>query len=105
MVIVVMDCGRNMNREWKVSKDPDLARWDKIFGKMELLLHLMSSIREMTNNKSYFDENCGKDIEWVSEKIEDWKKWSEILTKSDMRKANQMWKLYNGPHNVMVNNE
>ena len=105
MLIVVMDCGKNMNKEWEVSKDPDLARWDKIFGKMELLLHLMSSIREMTNNKSYFDENCGQDIEWVSEKIKDWNEWSEILTKSDMRKANQMWKLYNGPHNVMVNNE
>ena len=75
--------------------DMELVRWDKIFGKMELLLHLMSSIREMTNNKSYFDENCGKDIEWVSEKIKDWKKWSDTLTKSDMKKANQLWRLYN----------
>ena len=72
---------------------------------MEQLRQLMSIIRKLTNDKSYFDENCGQDIEWVSEKIKDWNEWSEILTKSDMRKANQMWKLYNGPHNVMVNNE
>ena len=103
MVIVVMDCGRDMNKEWKVSKDTDLSRWDKIFDKMEVLLHLMSSIREMTPHKSYFDENCGKDIEWVSEKIKDWKKWSDTLTKSDMKKANQLWKLYNGRHNVVKN--
>ena len=103
MVIVVMGCGGNMNKEWKVSKDTDLSRWDKIFDKMEVLLHLMSSIREMTPHKSYFDENCGKDIECVSEKIEDWKKWSITLTTSDMKKSNQLWRLYNGPHNVVRN--
>ena len=105
MLIVVMDCGENMNKRRNVSHHSDLPHWDKIFRKMEQLRQLMSIIRKLTNDKSNFDDNCGKDIEWVSEKIEDWKKWSEILTKSDMRKANQMWKLYNGPHNVMVNNE
>ena len=91
-----------MNKEWKVSKHSDLAHWDRMMSRMDLLLHLMTKIREMTNNKSYFDDNCGKDIEWVSEKIDDWKQWSEVLTKSDMRKANQLWKLYNGPHNVIT---
>ncbi len=80
----------------------DLAHWDRMMSRMDLLLHLMTKIREMTNNKSYFDENCGKDIDWVSEKIKDWKKWSEVLTKSDMRKTNQLWKLYNGQHNVVT---
>ena len=94
-----------MNKRRIVSNHSDLPHWDKIFRKMKQLRELMVIIRKLTNDKSYFDENCGQDIEWVSEKIEDWKKWSEILTKSDMRKANQMWKLYNGPHNVMVNNE
>ena len=105
MLIVVMDCGKNMNKKRKVSHHSYLPHWDKIFRKMKQLRELMVIIRKLTNDKSYFDENCGKDIEWVSEKIEDWKKWSDTLTKSDMRKANQLWKLYNGPHNVMVNNE
>ena len=69
---------------------------------MKQLRELMVIIRKLTNDKSYFDENCGQDIEWVSEKIKDWNEWSEILTKSDMRKANQLWKLYNGPHNVIT---
>ena len=105
MLIVVMDCGENMNKRRIVSNHSDLPHWDKIFRKMKQLRELMVIIRKLTNDKSYFDENCGKDIEWVSEKIDDWKQWSEVLTKSDMRKANQLWKLYNGPHNVMVNNE
>ena len=105
MLIVVMDCGENMNKRRNVSHHSDLPHWDKMMSRMDLLLHLMTKIREITNNKSYFDDNCGKDIDWVSEKIDDWKQWSEVLTKSDMRKANQLWKLYNGPHNVMVNNE
>ena len=103
MLIVVMDCGENMNKRRKVSRHSDLPHWDKIFRKMEQLRQLMSIIRKLTNDKSYFDENCGKDIEWVSEKIEDWKKWSITLTTSDMRKSNQLWKLYNGPHNVVKN--
>ena len=51
-----------MNKEWKVSKHSDLAHWDRMMSRMDLLLHLMTKIREMTNNKSYFDDNCGKDI-------------------------------------------
>ena len=94
-----------MNKRRVVSNHSDLPHWDKMFRKMKQLRELMVIIRKLTNDKSYFDENCGKDIEWVSEKIDDWKEWSEVLTKSDMRKANQLWKLYNGPHNVMVNNE
>ena len=94
-----------MNKRRVVSNHSDLPHWDKMFRKMKQLRELMVIIRKLTNDKSYFDENCGKDIEWVSEKIDDWKQWSEVLTKSDMRKANQLWKLYNGPHNVMVNNE
>ena len=89
MLIVVMDCGENMNKRRNVSHHSDLPHWDKIFRKMKQLRELMVIIRKLTNDESYFDENCGKDIEWVSEKIEDWKKWSITLTTSDMRKSNQ----------------
>ena len=74
MLIVVMDCGENMNKRRIVSNHSDLPHWDKMFRKMKQLRELMVIIRKLTNDKSYFDENCGKDIEWVSEKIEDWKK-------------------------------
>ena len=64
MLIVVMGCGENMNKRRKVSHHSDLPHWDKIFRKMEQLRQLMSIIRKLTNDKSYFDESTISNAEY-----------------------------------------
>ena len=83
MVIVVMDYGGNM----KGSDKPkfDLELWNKIFGKMKILLDIIER-----TNPSIDDLN----LRWVSDRIEYFNAEERLLSKEEMAKANQLWLQY-----------
>ena len=41
------------------------------------------------------------EIRWVEDRIEYWDTNDRILTKDEMLEANDLWRLYNGPINVV----
>ena len=74
---------RAVRRDCK--KPMDLGFWNKIFDKMNTLNDLIES-----TNPSIDDHN----LRWVSDRIERFNGDERILTKDEMRVANNMWKEY-----------
>ena len=68
--------------------------WSGVFKKMKTLLKLIEVIK---GNHDIDDP----DIRWVSDRIEYWDTNDRILTKDEMLEANDLWRLYNGPINVV----
>ena len=63
----------------------DLEFWNKVFGKMNILLVAIEN-----TNPSIDDHN----LRWVSDRIERFNGDERILTKDEMRVANNLWKEY-----------
>ena len=76
-----MEYGENMPKE----KQIDLEFWNKVFGKMNILLVAIEN-----TNPSIDDHN----LRWVSDRIEYFNGEERILSKDEMRVANNMWKEY-----------
>ena len=78
-----MDYGGNM----KGSDKPviNLEFWNKIFAKMNTLL-----VRIESTNPSIDDTN----LRWVSDRIEYFNGEERILTKDEMKVANNLWLQY-----------
>ena len=74
----------------------DEAFWNKIFGKMNVLLEL---ILELKGDYDIDDP----EIRWVEDRIEGWSTTDRMLNKNEMLTANLYWKKYGGPHNVVRN--
>ncbi len=83
MLIVVMDYGGNMKGSDK--KYINLDFWNKIFAKMNTLL-----VRIESTNPSIDDTN----LRWVSDRIEYFNSEERILSKDEMRVANNLWLQY-----------
>ena len=66
--------------------------WDIIFGKMK---RLGTAIEMHFGDKMNIDH---VQYRWVNDRIEYWEKEKRILTKEEMKTANDMWKIYNGLH-------
>ena len=74
----------------------NLEFWNKIFGKMNVLFDIM------TESKGNYDID-DPEVRWVTDRIEYFNSEERILTKREMRIANDLWIQYNGPHNVVRN--
>tara|TARA_Y100001938_G_scaffold141071_1_gene210297 strand:+ start:2780 stop:3013 length:234 start_codon:yes stop_codon:yes gene_type:complete len=66
--------------------------WDMMFGKMK---RLGTAIEMHFGDKMNIDH---AQYRWVNDRIEYWEKEKRILTKEEMKTANDMWKIYNGLH-------
>ena len=73
-----------------------LPVWNKIFEKMNVLLELMLEC------KGDYDID-DPEIRWVDDRIEKFNADERLLTKKEMRIANDLWIQYNGPINVVRN--
>ena len=86
MVIVVMDYGGNMKGSDK--KYINLEFWNPIFQKMGLLLDRISDFKgpEMSIDDTEY--------RWVNDRIEYFNADERVLTKDEMRVANNLWLQY-----------
>ena len=86
MVIVVMDYGGNMKGSDK--KSINLEFWNPIFQKMGLLLDRISDFKgpEMSIDDTEY--------RWVEDRIEYFNADERVLTKDEMRVANNLWLQY-----------
>ena len=73
----------------------NLEFWNKIFGKMNVLLELMLEL------KGDYDID-DPEIRWVEDRINYWNAPDRrLLTKGEMDTANNLWIQYNGPTNIV----
>ena len=86
MVIVVMDYGGNMKGSDK--KYINLNFWNPIFQKMGLLLDRISDFK---GSSMSIDD---VDYRWVEDRIEYFNADERVLTKDEMRVANNLWNKY-----------
>ncbi len=86
MVIVVMDYGENMKGSDK--KYIDLDFWNPIFQKMGLLLDRISDFKGPSMS---IDDT---EYRWVEDRIEYFNADERVLTKDEMRVANNLWLQY-----------
>ena len=86
MVIVVTDCGGNMKGSDK--KYINLNFWNPIFQKMGLLLDRISDFKGPSMS---IDD---VDYRWVEDRIEYFNADERVLTKDEMRVANNLWNKY-----------
>ena len=86
MLIVVMDYGGNMKGSDK--KYIDLTFWNPVFQKMGLLLDRISDFKgpEMSIDDTEY--------RWVEDRIEYFNADERVLTKDEMRVANNLWLQY-----------
>ena len=86
MVIVVMDYGGNMKDSDK--NYIDLSFWNPVFQKMGLLLDRISDFKgpEMSIDDTEY--------RWVEDRIEYFNADERVLTKDEMRVANNLWLQY-----------
>ena len=89
MVIVVMDYGGNMkgSRLKDVLDDTVLDHkfWNGIFAKMNQLLVVIE------NTNPSIDDT---DLRWVSDRVEYWNAEERLLSKDEMKVANNLWNKY-----------
>ena len=71
----------------------DLVFWNKMFGRMEILLKLIEACKPNHN----IDD---PEIRWVEDRIEYFNANERLLNKGEMQIANDLWKKYGGSHNV-----
>ena len=86
MVIVVTDCGGNMKGSDK--KSINLEFWNPIFQKMGLLLDRISDLKGPSLS---IDDT---EYRWVTDRIEYFNADERVLTKDEMRVANNLWLQY-----------
>ena len=86
MVIVVMDYGGNMKGSDK--KYINLEFWNPIFQKMGLLLDRISDSKGPSMS---IDDT---EYRWVNDRIEYFNADERVLTKDEMRVANNLWLQY-----------
>ena len=67
----------------------NLEFWNKIFGKMNVLFDIM------TESKGNYDID-DPEVRWVTDRIEYFNSEERILTKREMRIANDLWIQYDG---------
>ena len=62
--------------------------WEKMFNKMSVLAN---SIEKAKGSSMSIDDH---EYRWVTDRIEYWNSEERLLTKEEMLKANDLWRLY-----------
>ena len=87
---------KSSEKKYQVNTSEAIEFWNKIFSKMNILLKLIDVCKP---NRSIDDS----EYRWVEDRIEGWGTTDRILSKGEMESANNLWKRYGGPHNVVRN--
>ena len=83
-----MDCGENMRKE----ADLNRFRGDTFWGGVLMKLKKLGTAIEMKKGPQMnIDDH---DYRWVDDKIEYMERAGRQLTKDDMERANELWRIY-----------
>ena len=78
---------KDSEKKYQVNTPEALFFWDKIFKKMGILLKLIEACKP---NHDIDDT----EYKWVEDRMTYWNTDNRILTKDEMRVANNLWNVY-----------